>query len=244
MRTHSQGHTGHADACQRSIRRVDFLLCPLCCESPLAEGWHHVVAALEWHRHQSRAEYQGPTIPMLALSESHSAPQLVGSVPPSAAKIALGEKAEGGWAAKAPPNRPWGRPPKSRPAIVGGGNSPPSSPERGGADSDGYSTMSKALGGRHYRRRQQNEKHLTAACLDMPIFKSTNPNVDVTYTLWRFDVQGWLDQYDESSMIPHIFFKPAGLPQQVGMLISRRQGYLSARVAGSHGPHVWQCVQL
>ena len=39
----------------------------------------------------------------------------------------------------------------------------------------------------------------------MPIFKSTDPNVDVTYTLWRFDVQGWLDQYQEESMMPHIY---------------------------------------
>ena len=36
----------------------------------------------------------------------------------------------------------------------------------------------------------------------MPIFKSTDPNTDVTYTLWRFDVQGWLDQYQEESMMP------------------------------------------
>ena len=38
----------------------------------------------------------------------------------------------------------------------------------------------------------------------MPIFKSTDLNVDVTYTLWRFDMQGWLDQYQES-MMPHIY---------------------------------------
>ena len=31
--------------------------------------------------------------------------------------------------------------------------------------------------------------------LDMLIFKLTDQNADVTYTLWRFDVQGWLDQY-------------------------------------------------
>ena len=39
----------------------------------------------------------------------------------------------------------------------------------------------------------------------MLIFKSTDPNVDVTCTLWRFDVQGWLDQYQEESMMPHIY---------------------------------------
>ena len=39
----------------------------------------------------------------------------------------------------------------------------------------------------------------------MLIFKLTDPNADVTYTLWRFDVQGWLDQYQEESMMPHIY---------------------------------------
>ena len=39
----------------------------------------------------------------------------------------------------------------------------------------------------------------------MLIFKSTNPDVDVTYTLQRFDVLGWLDQYQEESMMPHIY---------------------------------------
>ena len=108
--------------------------------------------------------------------------------------------------------RPCGRPPKSQPVMGGRGNSPPSSPKWGRADSDGYSTVSDAVGGRHQRRRWWNEKHLTPTHLDMPVFKSTDPNVDVTYTLWRFDVQGWLDQYDESSMIPHIFLSLQGYP--------------------------------
>ena len=72
----------------------------------------------------------------------------------------------------------------------GGGNSPPSSPGQGGADSDGYSMVSEAPGGQHGRRRHRNEKHLAPVCLDMPIFKSTDTNVDVTYTLWRFDMHG------------------------------------------------------
>ena len=48
--------------------------------------------------------------------------------------------------------------------------------------------------------------------LDMPIFKSTDPNTDVTYTLWRFNVQGWLDQYQEESMMPHIYASLRGYP--------------------------------
>ena len=96
--------------------------------------------------------------------------------------------------------------------VGGGGNSPPSTPKQGGADSEGYSTVSKAPGGCHRRRRCRNEKHLTLACLDMPIFKSKDPNTDMTYTLWRFDVQRWLDQYDEASMILHIFLSLQGYP--------------------------------
>ena len=103
------------------------------------------------------------------------------------------------------PSHPQGRPPKARPTKEGAGNLPPSSLERGGADSDGHSTVSEAPSGRCHRRRWQNEKCLAPACLDMPIFKSTDPNADVTYTLWKFDVQGWLDQYQEESMMPHIY---------------------------------------
>ena len=77
---------------------------------------------------------------------------------------------------------------------------------------DGYSTVSKALGGWHRRRKHRNEKHLAPAHLDMPIFKSMDPSADVSYTRWRFDVQCWLDQYDEASMIPHIFSSLQGYP--------------------------------
>ena len=41
--------------------------------------------------------------------------------------------------------------------------------------------------------------------LDMPIFKSTDPGAEVMYTLWCFDVDAFLEQYDEASMHPHIF---------------------------------------
>ena len=39
----------------------------------------------------------------------------------------------------------------------------------------------------------------------MPIFKLTDPCAEVTYTLWCFDVDAFLEQYDEASMHPHIF---------------------------------------
>ena len=44
---------------------------------PLAEGWHHVMAASEWHRHQSWAEYQVRLVPNLAFSELDSTLPLV-----------------------------------------------------------------------------------------------------------------------------------------------------------------------
>ena len=90
----------------------------------------------------------------------------------------------------------------------------PSSPDRDGMGSDGYSRVNKAPSSHHRRRKWQGEKRLAPACLDMPIFKLTDPNTDVTYTLWRFDVQGWLDQYQEESMMPHIYNSLMGYPGQ------------------------------
>ena len=95
----------------------------------------------------------------------------------------------------------------------GGGGSPPSSPERpGGADSDDYSTASESGEGCRHRRRRRAERRLAPARLNLPIFRSTDANADVTYEIWRFDVQGWLDQYDEASMCPHIFGSLQGYP--------------------------------
>ena len=46
----------------------------------------------------------------------------------------------------------------------------------------------------------------------MPIFKSTDPGAEVMYTLWCFDVDAFLEQYDEASMCPHIFASLRGYP--------------------------------
>ena len=48
--------------------------------------------------------------------------------------------------------------------------------------------------------------------MNLPIFRSTDANADVTCKIWHFDVQGWLDQYDEASMRPHIFGSLQGYP--------------------------------
>ena len=50
------------------------------------------------------------------------------------------------------------------------------------------------------------------ARLGMPIFKLADPGVGVTYTLWRFDMDAFLEQYDEASMCPHIFASLRGYP--------------------------------
>ena len=46
----------------------------------------------------------------------------------------------------------------------------------------------------------------------MPIFKLMDLGVEVTYTLWWFDVDAFLEQYDEASMHPHIFASLHGYP--------------------------------
>ena len=61
-------------------------------------------------------------------------------------------------------------------------------------------------------RCRRAERRLAPARLNLPIFGSTDANTDVTYEIWCFDVQGWLDQYDEASMCPHIFGSLQGYP--------------------------------
>ena len=108
----------------------------------------------------------------------------------------MGQTEEGvGPSLRIPASQPRGRPPKQCPAKNSIGNLPPSSLDRDGTDLDGYSTVSETPRSHHQSRKKHGEKWLAPMCLDMPNFKSTDLNVDVTYTLWRFDVQGWLDQY-------------------------------------------------
>ena len=92
--------------------------------------------------------------------------------------------------------------------MVGRGGSPPSSPDREAPDTDGYSTASETTGlhcGCRGCRGSREKKRLAPTRLDMPIFKLTDPGVEVMYTLWQFDVNTFLEQYDEASMHPHIF---------------------------------------
>ena len=107
------------------------------------------------------------------------------------------------------------KPQKSQYTTVSGGGSPPSSPDRGVPDSEGYSTVSETAGHWHRCigcRWSRERKWLASTRLDMPIFKSTNPGAKVTYMLWCFDVDAFLKQYDEASMHPHIFASLRGYP--------------------------------
>ena len=92
---------------------------------------------------------------------------------------------------------------------------PPSSPDRGAPDSDGYFTASEIAGCRHRHRGcrgSRERKRLAPMRFDMPIFKLTQPGAEVTYTLQHFDVDAFLKQYDEASMYPHIFTSLRGHP--------------------------------
>ena len=48
----------------------------------------------------------------------------------------------------------------------------------------------------------------------MLIFKSTDQGAEVMYTLWQFDMDASLEQYDEASMHPHIFASLCGYPSK------------------------------
>ena len=76
-----------------------------------------------------------------------SSVQLVGSAPQQAGRSStVKEMAEARLTTHAGAALPHGWPPKSQCTVVGGGGSPPSSPDRGAPDSDGYSTASETTG--------------------------------------------------------------------------------------------------
>ena len=180
----------------------------------LDEGWQCVTAAQESHRQHIWTQEQ-PSLPIHAAgtASSGSSLQLVCRIPP----IPEGQEGTGA-AEQEMPRASVGRlhrcPTKARLAPGGGGGGlPPSSLEHpGGADSDDYSTASESGGCHRHRRHQQVERRLAPARLNLPIFHSMDANADVTYEIWHFNVQGWLDQYDEVSMHSHIFGSLQGYP--------------------------------
>ena len=150
--------------------------------SPLMEAWQQSVTASNCRRLRSRAENSAHNTPVGVARESDSSSQLVGSAPQQDGRISgMGERTEAA--------RPHRRPLKSQGITVDGGGLPPSSPDRGVPDSDGYSTVSETAGCQHRlrgRRGSRDRKWLVPARLDMPIFKLTDPGAEVTYMLWHF----------------------------------------------------------
>ena len=141
----------------------------------------------------------------------HVGPMLVGSTPPTPVGQERGAKGEK--VPMAQSSRRRGRPPKkTHPVKEAPANSPPSSPNRGGANSDATSTVGEVLYHSQPWWRHRREKHLVPAKLDLPIFKSTDSSADITYTIWRFDVQRWLEQYTKESIKPHIYMSLRGYP--------------------------------
>ena len=176
---------------------------------PLMEAWWQSVTASDHQRLRSRAKNPAHNAPVGVAWESDSLSQLVGSAPRQDGRTSgIGERTGArpvGHAGAAHPHR---RPPRTQCTTVGRGGLPPSSPDRGVPDSDGYSTASETVSHQHRHRGcrgSRERKWLVPARLDMPIFKLTDPGVKVTYTLWHFDVDAFLEQYDGASMHPHIF---------------------------------------
>ena len=176
---------------------------------PLEEGWCRTVAAAEQQQQHTQVEFQSPVAPSPAMSKSNSNPQLQGNAPQPTGRPGSADKLTNVQGARTVSIKQKGRPPKKQP-MGAGGSSPPSSPDCGGADSDRFSTTSEVVGGQRRHRRQRNEEHLAPACLDMPNFKTTDPNADIINTIWKFDVEGWLNQYDEVSMMPNIYHSLQG----------------------------------
>ena len=183
---------------------------------PLMEAWWWSIAASDHRRLRSRAKNPTHNAPFGAAQESDSSSQLVGSAPQQDGRTSrIGERTEARPIGCAGAVHPHGRLPRTQYTTVGGGGSPPSSPDRGAPDSDRYSTVSETVGRWHRPRGcrgSRERKQLVPARLDMPIFKLADPGAEVMYTLWCFDVDAFLEQYDEASMHPHIFTSLCGYP--------------------------------
>ena len=189
-------------------RSAHFEVVPLLLE----EGCWCVTAAQERCRQCIRTQEQ-PSLPIhvAGSASSGSSQQLVGRVPPI-------PEGQDGAAEQETPRASVGSHADAQQRqdqlqeVEGEAHCLPHQNMPGGADSDDYSTASESGGGRRHQRCTVAERRLAPARLNLPIFHSTDANADVTYEIWHFNVQGWLDQYDEASMHPHIFGSLQGYP--------------------------------
>ena len=200
---------------------------------PLSEGRRLASVAANRCRQRLRMDPQGPKLGAPFSNESDVGPVLVGSAPPTPVGRGRERGAKGEKVPMAQSSRPRGRPLKKACPVKGvPASSPPSLPNRGGADSDAMSTVSEVSYRYQLQQRHRREKCLAPAKLDLPIFMSTDSSTDITYTIWRFDVQSWLEQYTERSMKPHIYVTLRGYP---GTLLGRWGAPYPHQTATVHG---------
>ena len=108
---------------------------------PLAEGRCLASVATNRCHQRLRTDSQGPVLGAPFSRESDVGPVLVGSTPPTPVRGVEGERGPA-----MPASRPRGRPPKKARLVKEvPANSPPSLPDRGGADSDVASMASETL---------------------------------------------------------------------------------------------------
>ena len=120
---------------------------------PLVEAWWWAVATSNHQRLRGWAENPTPRIPVVTVGESDSSVQLMGSTPQQAGRLTtVEEMADARPTTHVQTACQCRQPPKSQVTVVDRGGSPPSSPERGALDSDGYSTASEATGCWHHCR--------------------------------------------------------------------------------------------
>ena len=125
---------------------MDIQICPFCGEPyPLGGGVvpHHGCGRTAAATH---SEFQSPVVPSPAVRKSNSNPQLLGNALQPAGRLGLADELMNMQGARTVSIKQRGRPPKKQP-MGGGDSSPPSNPDHGGADSNGFSTASEAVGG-------------------------------------------------------------------------------------------------
>ena len=189
------------------------------------EGWLWSIATSDHRRLRRQAKNPAHNAPVGTAWESDSSSQLVGSTPQQDGRTSgMGERTEARLAAHTGTARWRERPLETQSTTVDREGLPPSSPDRGVPDSDGYSTASETVGRQCRCRGSRERKRLAPTRLDMPIFKLTDPGPEVTYTLWHFDVDAFLEQYDEASMHPHIFASLCGYPGKWARTLDEGKG--------------------
>ena len=177
------------------------------------------------------------------MNKSDSNPQLQGNTLQPTRRPGLADELMNMWGARTVSIKQR-KTPKEATHEGDGGSSPPSSPDHGGADSEGFSTAVKVVGGQRRCRRWRNEKHLAPMCLDMPVFKIIDLKADIMYTIWKFDVEGCLDQYDEVSMMPHIYYSLQGYPGKWVHSLEKGQNISACDLLRQMNYCIQECTRL